>query len=115
MIQKLREELYFGEDSPLIHNEKGGYTKLINLLRRFYRLQTAAGIPGEEQKGLHALRHTFGSTLANGIRQPDGSIKVLSVKQVSNILGHTTSKVTEMYYIKKDNTKLEGLTDAFNL
>ena len=115
MIQKLREEVYLGEESPLIPNEKGGYTKPINLLRRFYRLQTAAGIPKEEQKGLHALRHTFGSTLANGIRQPDGSIKVLSVKQVSNILGHTTSEVTEMYYIKKDNTKLEGLTDAFNL
>ena len=31
------------------------------------------------------------------------------------ILGHTTSEVTEMYYIKKDNTKLEGMTDVFNL
>ena len=115
MIERLREEVYLGEDSPLIPNENGGYTMPINLLRRFYRLQMSAGIPKEEQKGLHALRHTFGSTLANGIRQPDGSIKVLSVKQVSNILGHTTSEVTEMYYIKKDNTKLEGMTDVFNL
>ena len=115
MINKLREELYFGEDAPLIPNDEGGYLTPVNLLRRFYRLQTAAGIPKEEQKGLHALRHTFATTLINGIKQPDGSIKSLTVKQVADILGHTTTEITELYYVKKDNTKLEGLTDAFNL
>ena len=115
MINKLREEVYLGEDSPLIPNEDGGYLKPINLLRRFYRLQTAAGIPEEEQKGLHALRHTFATTLINGIKQPDGTIKCLPIKVVADILGHTTTEITELYYDKKDNTKLEGLTDAFNL
>ena len=115
MINRLREEVYFGEDSPLIPNEKGDFIKPINLLRRFYRLQTAAGIPEEELKGLHALRHTFATTLINGIKQPDGSIKSLTVKQVADLLGHTTTEITELYYVKKDNTKLEGLTDAFNL
>ena len=115
MIQKLREEVYLGEDSPLIPDENGGYLKPVNLLRRFHRLQRAAGIPEEELKGLHALRHTFATTLINGIKQPDGSIKSLTVKQVANLLGHTTTEITELYYVKKDNTKLEGLTDAFNL
>ncbi|MBR1532881.1 MAG: site-specific integrase [Ruminococcus sp.] len=115
MINRLREEVYLGEDTPLIPNEKGDFIKPINLLRRFYRLQTAAGIPEDELKGLHALRHTFATTLINGIKQPDGTIKSLTVKQVADLLGHTTTEITELYYVKKDNTKLEGLTDAFNL
>ena len=115
MINRLRKEVYLGEDTPLIPNEKGEFIKPINLLRRFYRLQTAAGIPEEDLKGLHALRHTFATTLINGIKQPDGTIKSLTVKQVADLLGHTTTEITELYYVKKDNTKLEGLTDAFNL
>lgn len=66
-------------------------------------------------KGLQALGHTFATTLINGIKQPDGNIKGLTVKQVADLLGHTTTEITELYYVKKDNTKLEGLTDAFNL
>ena len=34
---------------------------------------------------------------------------------LADLLGHTTTEITELYYVKKDNTKLEGLTDAFNL
>ena len=115
MINRLREEVYLGEDSPLIPDENGGVLKPVNLLRRFYRLQRAVGIPEDELKGLHALRHTFATTLINGINQPDGTIKSLTVKQVADLLGHTTTEITELYYVKKDNTKLEGLTDAFNL
>lgn len=36
MINRLREEVYLGEDSPLIPNEKGEFIKPISLLRRFY-------------------------------------------------------------------------------
>ena len=115
MIHRLREEAYFGEDAPLMPDKNGGFLKPMNLLRRFYRIQTAAGIPKEEQKEVHALRHSFATTLINGIKQPDGSIKSLTVKQVADILGHTTTEITELYYDKKDNTKLEGLTDDFNL
>ena len=47
--------------------------------------------------------------------QPDGSVKSLTVKQVAELLGHTTSEITEIYYVKRDNSRLAGLTDSFNL
>ena len=99
MIQKLREEVYLGEDAPLIPDENGNFTDAI-------------GLP---HKGLHTFRHTFATRLINGVKQPDGSVKALSVKQVAELLGHTTSEITEIYYVKRDTTRLAGLTDNFNL
>jgi integrase len=51
----------------------------------------------------------------NGIRQPDGTIKALTPRQVADLLGHTTSQITEMYYVKKDTARLSGITDDFNI
>ncbi len=112
MIWLLREEYYFGEDSPLICDEHGNYTKPVNFRKRFYRILKDAGI---ETKGLHSLRHTFATRLVNGVKQPDGTIKALSPKQVADILGHTTSQITEMYYVKKDTSRLNGITDGFDI
>ena len=80
--------------------------------RRFHRLLDGAGI---ESKGLHALRHTFATNLVNGVRQPDGTVKALTVRQVADLLGHSTTQVTEMYYVKKDNKMLNGVTEGFCL
>ena len=93
MIQRLREEVYLGED-------------------KLYRILDAIVVP---HKGLHTFRHTFATRLINGVKQPDGSVKSLSVKQVAELLGHTTSEITELYYVKRDTTRLVGLTDSFNL
>ena len=112
MIKLLREEYYFGEDSPLICDEHGNYTKPVNFRKRFYRILKDSGI---ETKGLHSLRHTFATNLVNGVKQPDGTIKALSPKQVADILGHTTSQITEMYYVKKDTSRLSGITDGFDI
>lgn len=112
MIRLLREEYYFGEDSPLICDKNGNYTKPVNFRKRFYRILKNAGI---ETKGLHSLRHTFATNLVNGVKQPDGTIKALSPKQVADILGHTTSQITEIYYVKKDTSRLNGITDGFEI
>ena len=45
----------------------------------------------------------------------DGSLLCLSPKQVADLLGHSTSEITEMYYVKRDNTRLVGITDGFAL
>ena len=112
MINRLREEVYLGEDAPLIPDENGSFTNPRNMRNRFYRILDAIGLP---HKGLHAFRHTFATRLINGVKQPDGSVKSLTVKQVAELLGHTTSEITEIYYVKRDNSRLVGLTDSFNL
>ena len=110
-VRELRQERDFGPTAPLVSDERGDYTRPVNFRKRYYRILKAAGI---EQKGLHSLRHTFGSSLVNGIRQPDGTLMALSPRQVADLLGHSTSQITEMYYVKKDTTRLKGITDGFN-
>ena len=112
MILDLRKEFYFGENSPLIPDESGNFTKPVNFRKRFYRILKAAGI---ETKGLHSLRHTFATNLVNGTKQPDGTIKSLTPKQVADLLGHSTSEITERYYVKKNTTYLSGITDGFEM
>lgn len=112
MIKDLRKEMYFGEDTPLVCDENGDFTKPVNFRKRFYRILKAAGI---ETKGLHSLRHTFATNLVNGIKQADGTIKSLTPKQVADLLGHSTSEITERYYVKKDTSRLNGITDEFEI
>lgn len=112
MILDLRKEFYFGEDSPLIPDEKGNFTRPVNFRKRYYRILKATAI---ETKGLHSLRHTFATNLVNGIKQANGTIKFLTPRQVADLLGHTTSEITELYYVKRDLTKLNGITDGFDL
>ena len=112
MIEELRKESYFGENSPLVADENGNYTRPVNFRKRYYRILKAAGI---EQKGLHSLRHTFATNLVNGIKQSDGTIKSLTPRQVADLLGHSTSQITEMYYVRKDTARLNGITDDFEI
>lgn len=111
-IEELRTERYFGENSPLVCDEKGNYTRPVNFRKRYYRILKAAEI---EQKGLHSLRHTFATNLVNGIKQPDGTIKSLTPRQVADLFGHSTSQITELYYVKKDTARLSGITDGFEM
>ena len=66
-------------------------------------------------RGLHAFRHTFATKLINGTKCADGIIKTLNIKAVADILEHTTTEITERYYVKKDNSRLTGITDGFEI
>ena len=111
-IEDLRRESFFGLCTPLVCNESGDYTRPVNFRKRYYRILEAAGI---QRKGLQALRNTFATNLVNGVKAPDGSIKSLTPRQVADLLGHSTSQITEMYYVKRDNSRLVGVTDEFEL
>ena len=113
MIKQLRKEFYFGADKPLLCTKDGGFTIPDALTMRFRQFQIEAGIA--EPKPLHALRHTFATNLINGVAQPGGSIQRLTLKQVADILGHKTTSITEQFYVKRDFSKLKGLTDEFEL
>ncbi len=112
MIKALRDETYLGEDTPLVCNDKGEFIHPSTFRQRFYKIMEGANI---EHKTLHSLRHTFATNLINGIKQPDGTIRSLTPKQVADILGHSTSGITERYYVKKDTSRLVGTTDKFEL
>lgn len=111
-IIELRNERYFGENAPLIPDADGNFTRPLNLRKRFYSILDAAGI---EKKGLHSLRHTFATKLVTGVRAEDGTVKALTPRQVADLLGHTTSEITEMYYVKRNTDMLMGVTNGFEL
>lgn len=48
-------------------------------------------------------------------KQEDDTIKSLTPRQVADLLGHSTSQITEFYYVKKDTSRLSGITNDFNL
>lgn len=111
-IIELRNERYFGEDAPLIPDANGNFTRPLNLRKRFYSILDAAWI---DKKGLHSLRHTFATKLVTGVRAEDGTVKALTPRQVADLLGHTTSEITEMYYVKRNTDMLMGITNEFEL
>ena len=67
----------------IICDENGNYTKPDIFRRRYHRLLEGAGI---KSKGLHSLRHTLATNLVNVVKQPDGTVKALTVKQVADLL-----------------------------
>ena len=113
MAEDLRREFYFGEDAPLVCDKHGGFTHPLNFRKRFERIIKAAHLP--DNLSLHSFQHTYATRLGNGVKQPDGTILRLSPEQIANLLGHSTSEVTELYYIRNDPTALEGVTDGFDV
>lgn len=64
-IKEMREEIYLGEDCPLIPDIRGEHLNPERFRRRYYRLLDGVGV---EHRGLHSLRHTFATNLVNGVK-----------------------------------------------
>lgn len=84
----------------------------VNLYRKYYKNLKVTGI---EHKELHILRHTFATTLVNGVKQENGAIRSLTPKQVADLLRYSTSQITELYYVKNDTSRLKGITEGFDM
>ena len=91
MIRDLQNEMYFGENSPLVCDTNGDYTKPVNFRKRFYRILNAAGI---EIKGLHSLRHTFATRICEA---------GVNLKVIQDILGHVDISTTMNIYVDAMN------------
>lgn len=84
------------------------------MLNTGLRVGELAGLLNEdidlENRVLHVRR-----SVKEVYHREDGSIKSLSPRQVADLLGHSTSEVTEMYYVRRDTTRLKGITQGFDL
>lgn len=49
------------------------------------------------------------------LKDNKGNLHTLSVKQVADLLGHTTSSVAEKYYVKREMKNLQDIIDDFSL
>ena len=79
-----------GADDTVISTINHSLCAPYNISKLFHEIQTYAGIPKERQYGVHSLRHTFASMLyRNGC----------DTKIVSELLGHSSTKITEDIYI----------------
>ena len=93
------------------YQQAGAYILMLNTGLRVGEL---AGLLNEdidlENRVLHVRR-----SVKEVYHREDGSIKSLSPRQVADLLGHSTSEVTEMYYVRRDTTRLKGITQGFDL
>ncbi len=84
--------LVTGKQKYVICTKQGKQIRPRNIERNFHNILKKAGLlePGSGDCGVHPLRHTFASMLfQNGC----------DVKTVSELLGHSDTKVTENIYI----------------
>ena len=74
----------------LVHNLDGNNMKLRSVQQTFERICLECGIP---HKGLHALRHSFATSLIDNGVAPN---------VVSRLLGHSSVKFTYDRYVHPD-------------
>ena len=88
----------FGKTGHVIATSTGNYVYHGHMNERFHNILTRTGLyiespngdRNEALNGVHTLRHTFASMLFNN---------GCSVKVVSELLGHSSTKITEDTYI----------------
>ena len=84
-LTELRE--ITGENEYIMTSSKGERIRPTRLDRTFYQILAAVGL---KKVGVHTLRHTFATMLFNN---------GCEVKVVSELLGHSNTKITENIYI----------------
>lgn len=108
----LRKEVYFGQNTPLVADGNGGYTKPVNLRKRFYRILKAAGI---EQKGLHSLAAYLRHQSCERAEAARWNHQGIIAPSDSRPIGTLNFADYELYYVKKDTARLSGITEGFEM
>ena len=108
-----RQGICISKEKALFLNQQGKRISRSTVYRTVQSQLRQGGVQGK--KSPHVLRHTFATNLVNGQKQPDGTMKALSPRQVADLLGHSTSQITELYYVKKDTARLSGITEGFEM
>lgn len=79
-----------GNTDYVLSTREGNPISIRYLDRMCRKIEVAAGLPEEQVYGMHALRHTFATTLfANGV----------DIKTISELLGHSDITVTYNTYV----------------
>ena len=119
MIRDLRQEEYFGEDTPLVPDEHGNYTRPVNFRKRYYRILEAAGI---EKKGLHSFWY-FDEQGIKRRKVFSSKTKTEAQQKITNYIAQFNEEVHRAYHnrqelqgilqIKKDEEKPGGKAILF--
>lgn len=118
-ILMLNTGIRTGEALGLINSDIDLDNRVMHVRRGVKEIYNREGTKATSGRSVNvgklSLRHTFATRLVNGIKQADGTIRSLTPRQVADILGHSTSQITELYYVRKDTKRLSGLTNEFEL
>jgi hypothetical protein len=69
----------------------------------------------DSQKSSRACRRrTKAKSIAAGV-PASAFIAFSKLPEFANLLGHSTSEITEMYYVKNDTARLEGISNWFEI
>jgi len=104
-VERLIDTTSDPDTGYLISTSKGNVVTYGMLLKCFDRILKKAHI---EHTGLHTLRHSFATNL---LRSDVGKGHI---KEISELLGHSTVSTTYQYYIGTDNENKRNLVDSLN-
>lgn len=105
-LKIMKEQNYFGEDSPIIANSWGGHVIPTDFEKYFYNIIKSAKIIANESISLHCLRHTFGSRFFESSQD---------LLLTSKVLGHASVAVTAEIYLHSREDKIKQAMEKFEI
>ena len=103
MPEWVGERLKKLERGEYVCEDENGVLSPDHFTRAWAKAQKVAGFPNIQVKN---LRHSCGTILVRELNVPIGDVQQL--------LGHTSSRTTETFYIQKSNASAQRVASAMN-
>jgi integrase len=103
-LQEMQEHRSPSADEPVFVDANGDVPKPTRVSKRFKFYVRQADIPNHEDLSFHSCRHTTGSWL---------SMQGVPLRVISEILGHSSTQVTEMYSHLRPEVLERAMDEAF--